>query len=332
MIQRRLVTIPRTALIWVVLTLALPLLIPAAVLVDLTRQLATRKPWIAIRLVFMAWVYLTAQIAVIVVAAAQWLASLVYGRRAAERRGEWSYWLQAKWVSTIMAAMTWAFQLSFEVKGGDVVAPGPIVVLFRHASIMDNLLPHVFVSAAAGIRLRWVLKKELLSDPALDIGGNRMPNYFVDRDSDDPAEERANIAALGADLGVRDGVMLFPEGTRFGPQRRRRRMADLRESSPDLYELLAPHELVLPPRTGGVLALLDSGADVVVAAHAGFEAMRGIKEVWTTAPVGRTVALSFRRIDSADIPEGYDERRRWLFETWAWVGEEVSTLQDGLAS
>jgi len=102
--------------------------------------------------------------------------------------------MQAWWVRFIVGAMERVLGSRFESTNNDVVAPGPVIVLFRHVSIVDNLLPYVFVSDRAGIRLRWVLKKELLSDPALTIGGNRMPNYFVDRTSDSSEQEVANIA------------------------------------------------------------------------------------------------------------------------------------------
>ena len=257
----------------------------------------------------------------------RWIASLPFGRHAAAKRAEWSYWLQSRWVDTILAAMRGLFGLTFEIKNQEVVSPGPVIVLFRHVSIMDNLLPHAFVSAPEGLRLRWVLKKELLRDPALDIGGNRMPNYFVDRDSDDPETERTNVRNLGADMGPEDGVLLFPEGTRFSKARRERYMDRLAQSSPELHQVMASYEHILPPRTGGVLALLDHGADVVLGAHAGFEDLRGIKEIWSRAPVGRTIRLSFRRISQADIPVDTDERKRWLFDAWAWVGAEVEAMR-----
>ena len=227
----------------------------------------------------------------------------------------------------IMAAMRAIFGFRFEATNTNVISPGPVIVLFRHASIVDNLLPHTFVSDQAGIRLRWVLKKELLSDPALDIGGNRMPNYFVDRQSDSPDIERANITALGADLLPDEGVLLFPEGTRFSQAKYETRMVRLAESNPDLYEIMKGHYRVLPPRTGGVLALLDSGVDVVFAAHTGLESMRGLKEIWNVAPVGREVQLTFHRVPAAEIPPEPDDRIRWLHEQWARVDDDIVDLR-----
>jgi 1-acyl-sn-glycerol-3-phosphate acyltransferase len=306
-----------------VLTVTFPLLVFIAAPVDLSRRIVFGKPWIATRLLVMGWVYLTAEIGVIVVAAAHWPLSFLFPGRAAAMRCEWSYSLQTWWVNTIMAAMKRVFRLEFVVNGSEVVPPGPIIVLFRHVSIMDNLLPHVFVSQPYRIRLRWVLKKELLNDPALDIGGNRMPNYFVDRDAENSETERANIATLAAGLSPSEGILLFPEGTRFSDSKRQRRMADLADSDPELHALLADRHNVLPPRTGGVLALLDTGMDVVVAAHTGFEELRGIKEIWARAPIGRTISIWFRRYRAGEIPAGIEARKHWLYEAWAWVADEV---------
>ncbi len=327
MLRRRVVTIPTTVLMLLVVTLLAPVLFAAALVVDLGRKAVTGKPLMAIRLLGMGWIYLAAEVGVIIIAAGQWVASLPYGAKAAEKRCEWSYWLQTQWVGTILAAMRVLIGLRFEVRGDNVITPGPVVVLFRHVSIMDNLLPHAFIAEPAGLRLRWVLKRELLSDPALDIGGNRMPNYFVDRTSDDPETERERIAALGADMGPNDGVLVFPEGTRFSRRRRRRMLDELAETNRDLHDLMVPHLHVLPPKTGGVLALLDYGTDIVAAAHSGFEELRGVREIWTNAPVGRTIRLSFRRFNAADVPADVEGRKRWLFEVWAWVGAEVDELR-----
>ncbi len=327
-LRRRLVTIPRTAALFVGLTILFPVLIVLTVALDLLRGLMTRKPWIATRLLLIGWVYLAGQVVVVVVSAFQWLAALPAGKQRPSKLAEGAYELQAWWVRFIVAAMERVLGLRFEGTNNDVVAPGPVIVLFRHASIVDNLLPYVFVSDRAGIRMRWVLKKELLSDPALDIGGNRLPNYFVDRASDSPEQERDNIAALGADLGANEGILLFPEGTRFSLAKYKERMGRLSESSPELYKIMDGHDHVLPPRTGGVLALLDSGMDVVFGIHTGLESLRGLKEIWREAPVGRRVQVTFHRVPASDIPLSAEDRVKWLHEEWAKVDETIVALQD----
>ncbi len=326
-LKRRMVTFSRTIVAWLVLTTLLPLVALLAAAVDLARWLMTRKPWITVRLLGIGWVYLSAQVAVIVIAALQWLASLAFGAGAATRRQEWTYTLQRWWVRILMAAMRTLLGVRFEARNTAAITPGPIILLFRHASIMDNLLPYAMVADDAGIRLRWVLKKELLNDPALDIGGHRTPNYFVDRDSDSPAMERERIAELGSDLGSNEGIILFPEGTRYARAKFEERMARLAVSRPDLHEIMAGHDLVLPPRSGGVVALLDAGYDVVFGVHSGLEDLRGLGDIWANAPVGRTVLVSFRRVAAASIPTEPDDRIRWLHEEWAKVDETVRSLR-----
>ncbi|MBK5267175.1 MAG: 1-acyl-sn-glycerol-3-phosphate acyltransferase, partial [Acidimicrobiia bacterium] len=322
-LQRRLVTIPRTAALFLGLTILFPGLLVLTGGVDLVRGLVTHKPWIASRLLTIGWVYLAAQMVVVVVSGLQWVTALPSGNSRPAKLAESSYQLQAWWVRFIVAAMERVLGLRFESTDNEVVAPGPVIVLFRHISIVDNLLPYVFVSDRAGIRLRWVLKKELLSDPALDIGGNRMPNYFVDRHSDSSEQETANIAALGADLGPTEGILLFPEGTRFSPDTYEARMLRLSESSPELYKIMEGHDQVLPPRTGGVLALLDSGMDVVFGIHTGLESLRGLKEIWRETPVGRRIQVTFRRVAAADIPVAASDRIRWLHEECARVDDTI---------
>ena len=66
-LQRRLVTIPRTAALFVGLTLLFPVLVVVTGTVDLVRRLVTHKPWIATRLLTIGWVYLAGQMVVVVV-------------------------------------------------------------------------------------------------------------------------------------------------------------------------------------------------------------------------------------------------------------------------
>ncbi len=327
-LQRRLVTIPRTAALFLGLTILFPVLLVLTGGVDLIRGLVTHKPWIATRLLMIGWVYLAGQMVVVVVSAFHWLAVLPSGSERSATLAEGAYDLQAWWVRFIVAAMERVLGLRFESTNNDIVAPGPVIVLFRHASIVDNMLPYVFVSDRAGIRLRWVLKKELLSDPALDIGGNRMPNYFVDRHSDSSEQETANIAALGANLGPDEGILLFPEGTRFSQDEYEARMLRLSESSPDLYRIMEGRDQVLPPRTGGVLALLDSGMDVVFGIHTGLESLRGLKEIWREAPVGRRIQVTFRRVPASNIPLEASDRIKWLYEQWAQVDDTIVAMRE----
>ena len=54
-------------------------------------------------------------------------------------------------------------------------------MLCRHASLADSLVSAWVITSVAGMNPRYVLKRELLVDPCLDIVGNRLPNHFLDR-------------------------------------------------------------------------------------------------------------------------------------------------------
>lgn len=288
--------------------LLLPVLLVGALAVDLVRKLVRGTPFMATRLVLFGTVYLLAETVGLASAAWVWLTSWTESGR--HRR---TYRVQARWADTLLRTVTRLFGLRFSVDGTESVTPGPIFVLARHTSIIDNLLPARYISRA-GIRLRYVLKKELLADPALDVVGNRLPNAFIDRESPSALQR---IAALARDIGADDGVLIFPEGTRFSPQKLERSRAILEKRSPRLAELAQGLRSVLPPRPGGVLTMLESArADVVVLAHRGLEGFARVKDIWRGAMVGKSVDVRLWRIPYDRIPTTRDERTEWLFRIW----------------
>ena len=197
-----------------------------------------------------------------------------------------TYALQGWWAAALFGAMRFLFRVGLEVEGDEATAPGPMVLMMRHASLADTLLPTVLVLRRHKIRLRYVLKRELLWDPALDVAGNVLPNYFLDRRSTDAAAEVERVRALGVGLGERDGVLIYPEGTRFTPEKRERALEVLRRRFPHLVERAEALRGVLAPRQAGVLALLEAGTDVVVCAHVGLDGLSHVKRVWRGGLVG----------------------------------------------
>ena len=207
------------------------------------------------------------------------------------------------------------------------VPPAPILVLARHASLVDTMLPARYVTRAHGIRLRYVLKKELLIDPALDIGGNRLPNHFVDRGAAGAGAEVTAIRALAEGMADSEGMMIYPEGTRYSDGKRERYVASLVRKGGIIGEIASRYEKVLPPRPGGTLALLDAtSADVVVLAHRGLEGFATVKDIWSGDLVGSRIDVRLWRVPRSDIPEGRSQRVEWLYRIWAdidvWVSEK----------
>ena len=92
------------------------------------------------------------------------------------------------------------------VEGAELGENGPYHLFIRHASVADTVLAVGFLCAPYRMRLRYVLKHELLWDPCLDIVGLRIPNAFVKRGSGDSEAEIEKVRALAKDLGPKDGL------------------------------------------------------------------------------------------------------------------------------
>ena len=319
-VLRRLRTILPLVLGLVLVTVLLPALLVVGLVVDAVRRVAFGVPPTAARLALFLWVYLAAEVGGVVALAAVWVASLG-GRRGAWLR-DTTQSLQQLWAGTLFAAVRGLFGLRLEVVGDEAVAPGPVIVLIRHASIVDNLLPANLVTRSHGIGLRYVLKRELLADPCLDIAGRRLPNYFVRRGTG-AAEEVERVRALARGLGPEEGVLIYPEGTRFTPERRARAIARIAERDARLAPRAERIRHLLPPRLGGVGALLDGApdADIVVIAHHGFDGLRLISDIWKGGLVGLVVRVRVTRVPRSEVPEADAARADWLYDLWQDVDD-----------
>lgn len=305
-------------------TLTLPLLVVVALLYDLAALAMGKHHFMALRLTLMGWLYLCTEILGIIALGGLWLGSA--GGRIRRLFVGGTYAVQRWWAGALYRAVRTIFALQVEIVGSEVLAPGPIIVFMRHASIVDNLLPSALITAPHRIKLRYVLKRELLSDPALDIAGSRLPNYFVDRQSADTGSEVDAIRLLGSGLGVDEGVLIYPEGTRFTTERRTRVLERLQASNPELHERAAAMRTVLPPRLGGPLALLDAkpAADVVVAAHSGLDGFSHTRQILGGGLVGATIRVRFRRYSHDDLPTEPAQRAEWLYDRWAEVDSWIA--------
>lgn len=254
--------------------------------------------------------------------------------------GRWSalhYRLQDAWGSSLLRAAERLFDLRLEIEElGDGPAErrarldeGPYLLLLRHASSGDTLLAAALVGRPHGIRLRYVLKRELLWDPCLDVVGHRLPHVFVDRASEDSRGEIARVQALARDLSPRDGVLIYPEGTRFSEARRARVLERLaREGDAKQLEYARSLHSVLPPRPGGTLGLLEAApaADVVLCAHTGFEGAATLAQIWKGGLLHGTIRVRLQRTPRAAIPTARSAQADWLRERWqeidVWVARQ----------
>ena len=228
-----------------------------------------------------------------------------------------NYRLQSWWSESLARITQRLFSLHFEVDNRDALK-GPAAFIFpRHSSIADTLIPMVFYAIPEDIHLRYVLKKELLIDPCLDIVGHRLPNFFIDRNGPDSDAARAGIAILASDLSVEDGILLYPEGTRFS-QLKRARLSRRYADNPDLLKQLARWPSLMPPRLGGFLSLLEAnpGRDLIFCGHTGFEGSSHVATLLNGSWRHAHIRITFWRIPYQDIPATPDSRIAFLFDQW----------------
>jgi hypothetical protein len=315
---------------FVVLTIAAPVLVPAAGTVDLVLWLRRRKPWMAVRLYALIWWFLLGELRGLTGIARVWLVSGGPFGRDTEARRRRTYELQVRWATGHLHGLCRLCGVRFEVEGDELVGAGPMLVFTRHASVVDNGLPAAVVSRAHGIDLRYALKSELQSLPTLDVGARWVPTCFVNRGSEDPSREIARVRMLAAGLeGPRDGVLIFPEGTRYTAEKlaRLKARSDLRD--PELRERVARLRHVLPPRLGGPLALLEEAphAAIVICGHVGLDGFRDLREIWCGELVGRTVHVRFWRYERQELPDDPDALTTWLYDRWEELDDWIGTQQ-----
>ena len=178
---------------------------------------------------------------------------------------------------------------------------------------------------------RFVLKRELLADPCLDVVGQRLPNHFLDRQATDSAPELEALQSLVTDIDASTVGIIFPEGTRANNKKRTRALEKIATNDPDRADRLSDMRHLLPPRPAGAAAMLRGciSADVVVAWHVGFEGLDTfggiLKAISSDMP---PIRFHLRRVSRDEIPdasisngEGFT---RWLDDEWMRMDREVN--------
>ena len=320
-VRRRAITISLYISAWVLLTLLAPAWLVAGFVIGAIR----RRSFVTLRLLIFAWFF----VGITMVALVRLTVVFTFLRGRPEQLQARLFRLQQWWANAILRAASGLLELDIEIENADAALPGPTILLMRHASILDTLLPSVYVQGPTQWRVRYILKQELLFDPCLDIVGNALPNYFVDR-TGDRQREFDGIRALSRDLGD-EGVLIYPEGTRFTPEKLARAQKRVREQVPELASAAEALTHVLPPRTGGVLTLLDAlpEVDCAILAHRGLESFEKVKDVLSGSVIGAVVRGKVWRVRRSDIPTTNEERIRWLYEQWALVDTFVKDAEVG---
>ena len=322
--MRQLVSIP---VVLVSLAIGLPLapvIFAVSALADILRR---RSALPTVRLVSLLYQLAVLEFVSIVVAGVLWV-GFGFGlalRSAASLRvhGRFQWWL----LGQVVGAARRGAHLQYDIEERATPRPGPLVVLSRHASYADSVLPAWFLGTTHRMNLRYVLADELAWLPTFGIHGRRLPNVFVNRRATDHDGELRRIRALGADLGANDAVVIFPEGQFPTPARRERAVARIATTSPEFAARAEGLRHVLPPHPAGTLALLDAAgtADIMVVAHVGLELFASVAGVARNLPLARPSRVTMWRIPASEIPVGDEMRTEWLWQQWerldAWIDQ-----------
>lgn len=322
---RRTITIPLYLALGAFALSLLPVFLLVAGAVDVA---SGRRQLVSLRCVLGLALYVVCEALGIVASFLLWAGSGVWTGASRERFVAWNDVLQSLWARALFHGARHIFSMSVEVSGSEETRQGPFFLFARHASVLDTLLPTVFASDPYRLSLRHVMKRELLWDPCLDIVGQRTRHAFIRRGSQERDREIGLLRQLAADMGDRDGILVFPEGTRFSRAKQQRALERLAAStSPERLERARSLRHVLPPRTGAVRALLETrpDVDVVFLAHSGLEGTTGLNELRSGQLVGRTIRLKFWRVAHDRIPRDKKGQVDWLDAQWARIDEWVSS-------
>lgn len=317
---RRAITIPLYLVCLALLLASSPILLPLAAVTDLLR----RSRFALVRMLLFLLLYFTFEAVGILASLLLWLIGGPWISSDTERYLRWNFRLQCWWAHILAGGAFKIFSLRLDVEGLEDYRDRAILLFTRHVSTADTVLPALLISIPQDIILRYVIKRELLADPCLDIVGNRLPNYFVRRGSGQTEREIRAIRRLMEDLRPGHGVLMYPEGTRFTVRKRERILQRLKESGDrKALERASSMPLVLPPRLQGSLALLENnaGADAVFCIHTGFESTMSMADLWRGDLVGRLVQVKFWTIPFEKIPKSREALSDWVWDQWAMAND-----------
>lgn len=317
-IPRRLISVPAVLLVAALLWSTILLWLPLLWIVD---RVTGKSYWRAV--FFLTWFTLMDSIGLLVLLCS-WLTLPVVGREGLQQQ---TLAIQRFWAAGVWRGAVMAFRASIQVTGEESLLPMPAVILPRHTSLADTMLAQLVIQKPYKSLLRYVLKQELLWEPCLDIAGNRLPNIFVKRNSGDVKRELDQISAGVADLGSDEGVLLYPEGTRFN-QKLSDNIKRKMEGKIDPNGPIATLEHVLPAKQAGLFTILDTvpNLDVVFMAHVGFDSFRNLNDLTNGTGLDTVCRIHCWRVAAGDIPSELEARSEWLASEWKKMDEVVVQL------
>ncbi len=238
------------------------------------------------------------------------------------------YMVQAWWGQSVFAAAQKWLRLQVDFEGSTLAGGAPLIVAAQHASFFDALLPTLLLSQGGRHPVRHVLKRQLAWDPCLGIYGHRHANHFVNRRSGDSVELEA-IEALAKGAG-NEPLVIFPEGTFRSATNPELISEKVAASDPERGDRLQLSH-TLPPRPGGILALLRGApeADVVFVGHVGFEAFGSLCSIASSVPFSEPVKVKSWRVPAERFGADPVANLRVIDRYWQlmddWISEQAES-------
>jgi 1-acyl-sn-glycerol-3-phosphate acyltransferase len=304
----------------VILTVAIPVWLPLVLVIDACR-LKWRFPLARLLSFAVCWVWL--ETSGVICSALLWITGQ-------SKNLPKHYALQRWWADQLLRALKATCGFSVEVENIDALQPGPVLLFARHASLADSLVSAYVVTTLAQMNPRYVLKRELLADPCLDVVGQRLPNHFLDRQANDSTPELLALEELVTGIDESTVGIIFPEGTRANKKKRDRALEKIAVVDAERAQRLQGMKHLLPPRPAGAAAMLRGcpSADVVFAWHVGFEGLdtfggilRGISSRMPP------IRFHLRRVERLAVPltsqVDTNEMTKWLDSEWMRMDREV---------
>lgn len=263
----------------------------------------------------------------------EWLAIGLYLRartHPAEEQFEFMRQAMGTWTSSLLRWL--GITLGARVDWGDLdtMPTGHPLIIARHASNVDAIIPAVLFAKFLKRPAHHVLKNQLRWAASMDLFGPPLGNYFITRGKDTSAELK-QLERLTAILRPEGSLVIFPEGTFSTAEKRKKIRASLeRKGEAEAVALTDELEALLPPKPAGVLTLLHARPDVVpmVLAHRGLDNVASFKGLWSSVPLRDPIVV--RWWPTAPPPSEPNARIRWLQDEWRRADKWVRSSDPGI--
>jgi len=191
-LRRRSISVSAVILALVASVVFAPVLFAAAGVVDVVSR---RRGWPHVRLLAMVILALAIELVGIIGAGALWVA-FGGGRYFHTRLAQAAHFrLQRWWTGSLLTAAEHTVGLRIQVEDPTPAARGNAIVIGRHTSIGDAVIPAVLLGNLLDLHPRYVVKRTLMWDPCIDIVGHRLPHHFVERNADEQLERDRRVAS-----------------------------------------------------------------------------------------------------------------------------------------